>query len=263
MEMNGDPFLASRPKQVPLPQSPLVHVLAQIRFPPILAIRSPDATSGFQERLRNDYPVLDREETHQLTLGPGGASQTAEVIWRFSSLDRTWRVSLATGFVALETRCYISRADLLVRLRQVLAATEAAFSPRIATRTGVRYIDRIEGKALEAIQQLVRPEILGLVGTPLAPRLLHGLAEALLEGEEGRLLARWGLLPPQATVDPASYPPVDRQTWMLDLDMFRDAEAPFATDDLAATVERMAEQIYALFRWIVTDDFLRVYGGEP
>ena len=261
--MDVDPFLAPPPNQVPLPRSPLVHVLAQIRFPPILAIRSPDSASGFQEQLRADYPILDREEARQVTFGPDGASQTTEVIWRLSDRDRSWRASLATGFVALETTRYTSRADFAAHLRKVLAAAEVAFAPQIATRIGVRYIDRVEGEALHAIRKLVRPEVLGLAATPLASRTTHSLAETLLRGEQGQLRARWGLLPPQATVDPAAYPPVDRPTWILDLDMFQEAETLFAADELAATAERLAEQVYAVFRWAVTDEFLRHYGGEP
>lgn len=261
--MDVDPFLAPPPIQVPLPRSPLIHVLAQIRFPPILAIRSPDSASGFQEQLRADYPILDREEAHQVTFGPGGASQTTEVVWRLSDRDRSWRASLATGFVALETTRYTSRNDFIVRLRKVLAAAEAVFAPQIVTRIGVRYIDRVEGEALRAIRELVRPEVLGLAATFLAPRATHSLAETLLQGEQGQLRARWGLLPPRATVDSAAYPPVDYPTWILDLDMFQEAETPFAVDELAVTAERLAEQIYAVFRWAVTDEFLRHYGGEP
>ena len=38
--------------EVPLPRAPLARVIAQARFPPILAIRDPDKVAGVQEELR-------------------------------------------------------------------------------------------------------------------------------------------------------------------------------------------------------------------
>ena len=32
---------------------------------------------------------------------------------------------------------------------------------------------------------------------------------------------------------------------------------------LAKSAQRFAERIYTIFRWAVTDDFLRRYGGTP
>lgn len=260
--MRDDPFLNSRPIQIPLPRSPLVHVLAQIRFPAILTIRSPDEVATFQARLREVYPILEREEIVQVSIGSSGVSPSTEVVWRLSSADRDWRVSLAIGFVALETRRYASRADFLKRLRQIVSATQACFAPGLMTRCGIRYIDRVEGEALDIIDQLVRPEVLGIAASALSSRISHAVSETVLEVELGRLNARWGMLPAHATHDPAAYSPVDRRSWMLDIDVFHENDEVFDDGEIATRVEHMAEHVYALFRWIVTDEFLRFYGGE-
>ncbi len=38
---------------------------------------------------------------------------------------------------------------------------------------------------------------------------------------------------------------------------------PFNVDRIAADARHFAERIYTFFRWVVTDEFLRTYGGEP
>ena len=51
--------------EVPLSRAPLVRVLAQARFPTILAIRDADKVASFQEALRETYPNLSREQVPQ------------------------------------------------------------------------------------------------------------------------------------------------------------------------------------------------------
>jgi uncharacterized protein (TIGR04255 family) len=77
------------------------------------------------------------------------------------------------------------------------------------------------------------------------------------------MLTRWGHLPPGVTTDPAAIEPVDEPSWILDLDVFTDDSAPFAVDAVLADAQRFADRVYTFFRWAVTNDFLRRYGGEP
>jgi uncharacterized protein (TIGR04255 family) len=85
----------------------------------------------------------------------------------------------------------------------------------------------------------------------------------MFELPDARVLARWGRLPAGATVDPAAIEPAQEKSWILDLDMFSAAPMPFAVDRAVAEAQRFAERIYTIFRWAVTDDFLRRYGGTP
>ena len=47
------PMSGPSPAEVPLPQAPLVRVIAQVRFPTILSIRNPDQVAAFQETVRS------------------------------------------------------------------------------------------------------------------------------------------------------------------------------------------------------------------
>jgi uncharacterized protein (TIGR04255 family) len=186
------------------------------------------------------------------------------VAWRFTSLDEKWRVSLASNFVAIETTAYESRRDLLERLEEVVRALEIHVAPKMVDRLGVRYIDRIRGKALSDVERFVRREMLGVVVTPVAQHVSHSLSESLffLPDHSTQLLARWGLLPANFTMDPSAIEPIEERSWILDLDTFSSEPRPFESSSILADVQAHAERVYTFFRWVVTDEFLRFFGGR-
>ena len=142
---------------------------------------------------------------------PGGGWGGQRTIWRFREGAGEWRVALSREFVALDTSAYASRADFVGRLGDVLRSVDDVVGPREAGRVGLRYIDRLGREALEHIPEFVRLELLGVIASPLAGRVRHGLTESELElDREGRRLrARWGLLPGKVTIDPALVSPVE------------------------------------------------------
>lgn len=258
------PLSGPPPAEVPLPEAPLVRVIAQIRFPPILAIGDSKTVAPFQETIRAAYPISEDERVHHIVLGPSGGPNVKEGhVWRFGDRSRNWRVSLGTDFVSLETKAYQSRADFLDRLREVISGVETTLNPQEAQRLGVRYIDRLTGPAIERISDLVNRKVLGVSLTPVGQAAEHVLTDSLFTAEEGQIRARWGNLPPNGTIDPEALEPDGKPSWVLDLDMFRSGPQTFATDELTSTATQFAQRIYTMFRWIVTDEFLKFYGGKP
>jgi uncharacterized protein (TIGR04255 family) len=263
MSTGPQPLTSLPPAEVPLPNAPLVRVICQVRFPPILAIRNPDRTSVFQEMLRGAYPILKQDRTQNVNLA-------AALIWRLTSSreDPYWRVSLGVDFVALETTAYDSRNDFLSRLRSVLCSLETAFHPTDVSRLGLRYIDRLTGNAVERLGELIHPMALGILqpstdsNTALGAATVHVLTEAHFLAQEGQIQARWGKVPQNTTYDPTALEPVDEISWVLDLDMFTAEPQPFSQDALLDRTESFAERIYAVFRQIVNDAFLMYYGAQ-
>ena len=260
-------------REVPLPVTPLARVIAQARFPIILSVRNPDKVAAFQEDLREIYPHLSEEQVHSIGLT---ASQMPNVrqglIWRLADSEQSprWRVSLGEDFVSVETSDYDGRQDFLDRLRAVLAAVENAFKPAGAQRLGLRYIDRLTGEAAGRVTDLIRPEVLGIMG-PTDPQSLDlrdsivlMMTEARFHGPDGSpIQGRWGTLPPNTTYDPDVLEPVAGTSWVLDLDMATPGPCSFSPDDLLTTAKSFSESLYWLFRQMVTDEFLRFHGGEP
>lgn len=263
MNANVDPFVAPLPVEVPLKDAPLVRVIVQLRFPEILSVEQRDFVAPFQEAIRSTYSVLRQEHTQGILLGSGGvAPAKPQVAWRFSDTGGHWRVSLTPEFLALETTKYVSRSDFFGRLKSLAEALDEHMKPGQLDRLGVRYIDRITGEAVDDIARLVRPEVRGITGTIAAAHAVHALSESMFELTDARVLARWGCLPPGATVDPAAIEPAKEKSWILDLDMFSATPMPFVVDRVVAEAQRYAERIYTVFRWAVTDNFLVRYGGK-
>lgn len=265
VKSNYDPLTSEVPQEIPLSKSPLVHVISQVRFPIIVSIEKRDFIGPFQESIRDMYPVLRAERTRGLIMGPETVEQTqSNVIWRFVDLEGTWKASLSAGFVALETTAYTSRADFFKRFKILLEAVNTHIGPKIMDRIGVRYIDRVCGYQVNQIEGLVRKEILGILAAPIGAHVHHALSESRLKvpNSKAEMLARWGRLPENVTPDPGAIEPISALSWILDLDMFCSEPKPFDSVELTREACSYAERIYSVFRWMVTDGFLKQYGGE-
>lgn len=260
-----NPLTAPPPEEVPLTDAPLIRVIAQVRFPPILSIEKKEFVGSFQEAIREKYPILQPEQTQTFVFGPQGAVQPAlQQTWRFIDTADSWRVSLAPNFIALETTDYLSRRDFLERLENVLIALEESFNLQIIERFGLRYIDRLVGQDLQDISSLVKPEIAGMMATEFREDIRQALNESLfiIPGEGEKILARWGLMSAGSTFVPDAIEPIAEPSWILDLDMSLSKNREFSIEALMSEGQRFAERIYTFFRWAVEDDFLRRFGGQ-
>lgn len=265
MSVDFNPLVAPPPKEIPLRSAPLVRVITQVRFPLITSLEKRESIAPVQESLRDAYPILRQEMTQGFVIGPQGVVPAqSQAVWRFSDVGGHWRVSLAPDFIALETIAYSSRDDFLERFQVALRALGEHFGPKIVDRLGVRYVDRVIGQDVNDIDKLIRSEMIGVLATPMAAYAQEALSESLFGVPDtgAHLRARWGKVPPHGTVDPAAIEPVETSSWILDLDMFSAESRSFDVEDLIAEARRYAERIYTVFRWAVTEEFLRRYGGE-
>lgn len=113
------PLIGPPPSELSLRHAPLVRAIAQLRFPLIASIEQRSFVAPFQEALRGDYPILRSEESRGIALGPSGliGELPPNKLWRFNEVEGSWRVTLAPGFVALETSNYTNRRDFTVPRR--------------------------------------------------------------------------------------------------------------------------------------------------
>lgn len=244
--------------RVPLEHDPLIRVVAQVRYSPVLSVQDQGFIAPFQEAIRDSYPLAEKQMQQQFAPGPQGALQVSEsVLWRFSDLKKAWQVTLSETFVSLDCSDYTNREDFLGRLQRILEATAVNVRPALVDRVGVRYMNRIVGASeVGKLQDYVRPELLGPATADLASaRLLSQLTQADFESDGVTLRGRWGELPPDTTHE-GSVEPVSDPSWVLDLDAFTTEHAPF--DAVQATQEagRYASIVYCFFRWSVSDEFL-------
>jgi uncharacterized protein (TIGR04255 family) len=147
-------------------QNPLVEVICQLKFPPILRIET-ELPAIFQESIRKEYPLSQTAEAQQIPLPPALVKMVEQSVpgfvqgrtYQFLSDDRQWTIGIARDFLALSTTHYTQWEGFSSRLKKALDAFVAAYAPAFLTRVGLRYRDVIK-KSTEALKGLDWPDIL-------------------------------------------------------------------------------------------------------
>lgn len=152
---------------IPLKNAPLVEVVCQVRFPPILRINN-EEPSEFQEEIRDQFPKIEIEQGFLLSVpvpGSGGtpsAEAKSKKTYRFRTRDEGSTVSLASDFYALSTTQYTHWRDFSDGLELVQEAVLKVYRPSYATRIGLRFINHLTpentgGQDLEHILTILNP----------------------------------------------------------------------------------------------------------
>ncbi|RVT86636.1 TIGR04255 family protein [Rhodobacteraceae bacterium CCMM004] len=264
-----DPLFGQVPDRVLLSNAPLVRVLGQVKFPRIAKIAEESYIADFQEAIRDEYPHFQSDTIQGLDIVINGNEvkprQVTTVIWRFFDARRVLRVSLGADAITLETASYVSRDDFLSRIEFVLEKLVKTIRPSLVQRVGFRYVDRLQDHAdLEAISDLVHPELLNVLQSGLVQHIDTSMTEITGTTKEGKIIARYGLAPPKFSHDVEMAPPVDVKSWVLDVDSYStncDGQS-FDTQMLRTELDKVAARAYAFFRWSVTEKFLERFGAK-
>lgn len=251
------------PETILLAHPPLVRVLVQIRFAPILAVANESFVGPFQQALVDRYPISSGDVEVAIALSPTGEPPTPTRLWRFASVDESSRVTLATSFVSFETQRYEGHEPFFADLETVLAATEAYVKPVRVMRLGIRYVQRLTEPAdLARLGEYFRPELLGVVtAVGAAEHLDLCLTQARHSIDGVTLAARWGRLPGDAGLDVAD--PVPGPSWVFDIDVFDEDATVFDMAELVERAKRYSRRQYQFFRWAVEPSFLERFGAKP
>lgn len=260
--------------EVHLSNSPLARVLVQLRFTKLARLSTGDKYANlFIDSLADEYPYLEQSHEVKLTFEDGKVkeSEGGERIWTLKDSAGAWQVLLSPSFVALQTSEYVSRDDFSERLAAVVGTFVTVIgSPKIE-RYGVRYSNQVSDPvALHRLPSLVRPEILGILGS-LGPNadLPQSLTESQFdttandEVEDGNsgLIGRWGTLPPGAVLEP-TMTPLPVRHWTLDLDAYRQGSMEMDGVSLGRQFLELSDRVHTFFRWAVTEKFLIEHGAE-
>lgn len=263
-----DPLRDAPPQQVPLAHQ-LRRVLCSVQFSRNLAIneQSGVGVTDFQKRIVGEYPRLTTEIEQGILfqLDGSGALQPmmqSNPVWRFSTLDNAWRVSLTQDTLAIDTgTAYTHRDEFVTRLKRVLLALQTVYQPAEAMRIGCRYINVLDGAARDNISELVRDEFAAFGGERFQSALRVSTNLSEFEVPEGNLIVRWGHLPPGSTHDPAVLDPEAVWRWFLDLDASYTIPESFDGDVLFRRALSLTERVYSMFRWAVKPKYLETHGA--
>jgi uncharacterized protein (TIGR04255 family) len=238
-------------------KNPLVEVICQLRFPPILRIDS-ELPAVYQERIRHQYPLfrqartadqqlgVPKEIAHQLgidlaQLAPGAS-------YEFVSADENWTVSLTRNFLALATRRYERWEQFGDQLKGPIESLIDVYKPAFFTRIGLRYKDLIQRSVLglddTPWSELLQTYITGELSTSdVAPDIEEAVRLLLirLEDERGRVRIQHGL---------AEETTANETCYLIDSDFFLEHRTEIS--DATSTLDYFNHQARRLFHWFIT-----------
>lgn len=252
------------PSTILLSDPPLLRVLAQVRFAPVLAVASESFVGEFQQALAERLPIASSDVELAIAFPPADESPPSPTrLWRFASADDAMRTTLGTSFVAFETSRYEGHAQFLAVLEEVLAAVADYIKPAQVQRLGIRYLQRLEEPSdLARLAEYMRPELLGILALPEAA---SGLDLTLTQArrvfdDATTLTARWGRLPAGVGLDVGE--PATGESWVFDIDVFDESRSSFDPAELIDRARRHSRRQYQFFRWAVNASFLRRFGAS-
>lgn len=148
-------------------QPQLAEVICQLRFPEILTIQT-TAPAGFQEAIREQYPLYLRRQELPAAAVPGNVAilkKEPVINHQFATADGVWRVNLTSRFISLTCGRYTCWEEFAAHLDKPLAAFIQVYKPAPFDRVGLRYLNFISRYqlGLEGVpySELIQPCYLG------------------------------------------------------------------------------------------------------
>ena len=247
-------------------KNPLIEVVCQLRFPPILRIDS-EIPADFQETIRGALPLFSDADPSPFPDMPSEVSQLLKAslptqltrrTWKFQSEDSNWTVTLARDFLALATTQYINWGEFRAKLEHLLQALETAYRPSFFTRIGLRYQNLIVRSFLglndAPWSELLQPYIAAEYHLPsLAPAVQETTHRILVElpYNQARVNLRYGTARREGE---------DESLILIDNDFFTEqkTELPNALNLL----DLFNRESGRVFRWCITERLHEAMGPE-
>ncbi|MCW5963360.1 MAG: TIGR04255 family protein [Bryobacterales bacterium] len=240
-------------------RNPLMEVICQLRFPPVLKI-SEESPVAFQDLIRDEYPLLTEKFPEvNVEIPPGIPPALAEMVrgtipkrklvgYDFVTADEKWKVSLTRDFLSLATTEYTRWEDFRQHLNGPLDALMSAYRPAFFTRIGLRYQDLIQRSILEIPEttkwsELIKPHISGVHAVPE----LDGAVEEFM----GQLLIRLPEFNSKVRVNYGVAQRVDsnEDCFLIDSDYHTGERTRY--DAVGGILDYFNKQSGRLFRWCI------------
>ena len=163
-------------KRIKYKNCPLVEVVVQVNFPPILSI---EATTPyeFQELIRSEFPeyIVQPEYESQLLINsqnpqisPLYNQKRTRSIHMFTSDNGLWKLSLSNNMLSLSSLKYDCWEDMKDKFSNSFKALLKVYKPSYFNRIALRYIDAFEKDKLNLLNsewsELLNPHICGCFG---------------------------------------------------------------------------------------------------
>lgn len=231
-----------------LVDSPLELVVCQLRYPMVLALAGGQPPEAFGRRVQGSYPAASKKQTTSVEIIGESTVQKSSITWVFEDQDSQWTVSLASNFVALETKRYVRFADFLERFEQVLQTTREIYDVQIMERLGLRYVDHLSRNLQPQLPESWADQINHAI---IPARLMRLDREAQTASAETRFSLGDFFLAIRSLFVEKGFPGVTVDELILDFDCY--AEKRRNLDGIQALLQRFRSESYKAFRWAMGD----------
>jgi uncharacterized protein (TIGR04255 family) len=251
-------------KHPKLARAPLVNVICQVRFPPVLALIAEGSKQDLLAALQNelsDYPLFAQLIGQEILLGPEGvqAQEPKPASFRFSTDDEIWTIGLSLDSLSLQTTQYEHFNDLVERWRSISAAVQKHLTPSRQLRIGLRYVDELRAKGADHPDgwiDLLAPEVIGLAASKeWGSKTRQSFQEWILELDDVRCTLRHGFLPGAVHGREPFY--------LLDTDCYVEKVAQFDPDAQLKDLDRFNDLAYKVFRYALAKPLYESFEPEP
>ena len=240
-------------------------VLVQARFSSRsdLGARLP----GFRKACEDlDYPIFRRSPVRTVNLGATGPVGTSDSFrWDFLDKSQRWNILLTPEFLMLQTTDYDMFEGFLARWKDVLEAAKPLGIP-VVERLGLRYVDLVRPAAGEQLTDYLVPAFAGYEPESRSELVrANQMAATVFNTPQGQMLVRVS----QASSD--TPPDLDNillkgvaqpthGAVFLDFDHSSTEVLDFDPDILEAATESLHDAPDVLFREVVTEKAMEVWG---
>ena len=247
-------------------RNPLVEVVCQLCFPPILKISYQEPVE-FQDEIRFQYPLFETTKAQlpseiSKIVQQFGLPLQSDTAYSFKSEDQRWSLSSTKDFIALTTSSYERYEQFKQRLEEALEIFERIYKPSFYTRIGLRYQDLIIRSKLgvedKNWSELIAKHVASELHDPEFSSSIQTIVKNLvLRTENGQINLNHGLITvkePQENSDEIAY--------LFDADFYIEQKIE-GNGDVWNVLNQFNQSAGRLFRWSITDTLHKAMQPKP
>lgn len=243
--------------------SPLAEVIAQIRFPPQLALQEQGPVE-LQKAFSEHYPYLETRNTFAFQFQVEGSAEpsrlaapTGMVAWDFWDRDKKTKITVASDFLAVSTSAYTQWEDFKKHIEVSVKSFMGIYSPPLFTRIGLRYQNAIRAGELKINKvspaNLFARELLGTYAMSAFKSKGYESFTNLETAQGSDLNLRF-----VAAIDQDA-----GRTYVIDTDVFTDTPIKADADAAIEKLDTFHSDASHIFRWCIKDRLHKALGPQP
>lgn len=229
-------------------RNPLVVVVSQLRFHPIVRIKQGELIGHFQDEIRSQFPTFSESLSNIITARAGQSANDVvfdtdqEKQFVFTTESGNTRIVLGATSLSIENKAHERRSQLVDDFALAIHALRKAYGSISPIRIGLRYVNQISKETLsrdlgrtvswnEAIhpQFLRLPDCVELEDTAFYSEITSPITSG------GGMTVRYGLI----------REPDQQVKYRFDTDRYR--LGPFDVETASAIINSLSDDLFSVF----------------